>query len=121
MYAYILSHHLKNKTKVRILSLGTGTKHLGLEDQDETINKFDKFSSLTMLNDFMMNIETSTAEYMLDSVLFDDHLRLQVQSQAEMDQYDEKSLEVMKTDGEKMFNRPETSEKMKVMLKSMVD
>jgi hypothetical protein len=38
-----------------------------------------------------------------------------------MDQYDDKSLEIMKNDGEKMFGRPETNEKMKVMLRSMVD
>ena len=72
---------------------------------------------MTMLNEFMFTIETKTSEYMLDSVLDGNHLRLQVQSDAEMDQYDDKSLELMKSDGEKMFD----NEKMKEMVRSMVD
>jgi patatin-like phospholipase/acyl hydrolase len=61
LYAYNMATKLNNKSKIRILSLGTGEK------------KFNRFAAqslsridyMTKTDEFMMNMDTYTAHYWL--------------------------------------------------------
>jgi len=87
LYAYQIATLLNEKKKVRILSLGTGEnpfKHV------DSKYDFDKFSYLLYKNEFMMNMDTYSADYYLQQQFAaekrpQDYLRLQKVTTISMD------------------------------------
>ena len=60
MYAYHMAKFLKNKPKLRVLSLGTGQKPFAKQTA-----KLDKSILLTSKDEFMLNIDVISSDYFL--------------------------------------------------------
>ena len=62
LYAYQLAKIIKGKKKIRLLSLGTGEKKFS---EIEKGTEFTKMKMLSKLGEFMMNMDTYSADLYL--------------------------------------------------------
>ena len=68
---------------------------------------YSKIDTLGMVNDFLMNIETSVADAVLTSTLNStEYIRLQVVTTSTLDSFGPKNENQMKIEGKKMFDDP---------------
>jgi patatin-like phospholipase/acyl hydrolase len=65
LYAYEIAKNFHKKSKVRILSLGTGENPFAIRDPE----KMTKLTYMSLLNEFMMNADTYTADNYLNHTL----------------------------------------------------
>lgn len=124
LYSYSLSHNLLDKENIRVVSLGTG-KQNHTEDKMKAQSKTTKASSISMLSDFMMNIETMTGSEFLRMFLNETQfVRMQVYTKAVLDSYQPKDVELMLEDGERLWSdplAPASNEQLKKILRDIVD
>ena len=97
---------MKGKKKIRLLSLGTGEKTF---KPIEKGTDFTKLAMLKKLGEFMMNMDTYSADYYLfnefnDKGESDKYLRLQKTSNVGMDKIDKKNIDQLKIDGKDLYN-----------------
>lgn len=90
MYAYQMARLLKDKKKLRVLSIGTGEKEF---KQIESADDFSMIDALLKVSEFMMNMDTYTAHNYLQWQFQaldrpNDYLRLQTISNLGMDKVD---------------------------------
>lgn len=86
LYAYQLAKILNDKTKIRILSIGTGEKPF---IPFTSAKQMGKMSWIKRVDEFMMNMDVHAAEYYLEKIAFannkQDYLRLQKVTTCPMD------------------------------------
>ena len=58
MYAYNLAFNMHNETKMRVMSIGTGEKAFNKVDA----NSMNIFDYISKMGEFMMNMDTYTAD-----------------------------------------------------------
>jgi len=79
LYAYNIARHLRDKPKIRLLSLGTGEKEFAGYDSADDLNTVEYVKKM---GEFMMNMDTYTAHWSLQSLYTDilnrpkDYLRM---------------------------------------------
>lgn len=78
-----------------------------------------------MANDFIMNIETQTADSILNSTMNNsEYIRAQVYTNAHLDSQSNSEIREMISDGERMFNNPlepASNEKLTAILMDIID
>ena len=95
---------LKNKPKVRVLSLGTGSKPFS-----KVSDKLDKSVILTRKDEFMINIDSFSADYYLQNQMKyidgeeGNYVRVQIESTYGLDSAKEKELNGMQEEGRQAF------------------
>ena len=122
-YAYSVASNLYGHKKIRVLSLGTGIQK-ATENSLANSDSYSKFSSLSYINDFTMNIETAASNMVLNQTMGDDFLRLQVYTEASLDTYGSTWYPKMESDGETMFTNPfgdDSHNKLLTMIRTIVD
>jgi len=90
LYAYQLAKQLRDKKRMRVLSIGTGEKSF---TPWESAEEFTKVDYLVSASEFMMNMDSYTAHNYLkwnfrDAGHSSDYLRLQTISNLGMDKVD---------------------------------
>lgn len=96
-YAYMTAKHLHKHKNIRILSMGTGEKPFTKKDP----NSLNKKSFMAMKDEFMMNMDTYTADNLLNHTLSaQNYLRLQIPTTLPMDKKDPVSIQALKDKGE---------------------
>lgn len=108
---------LKNKKKVRVLSIGTGEKPFTpIKDSDS----FDLLSVFSKKDEFLMNMDVYTAHHWMKNFMWPGtYLRLQTISKMGMDKIDPASIAGLKVDGVRMYK--ENKEELEKMIKIIVD
>jgi hypothetical protein len=91
-----------------------------------TTTNFNKLNSLTMLGDFINNIETYTADTLLEYSLGPEekYIRLQVYTKAVLDSYQPDDVAQMLVEGKRMWEEPlepATQDQFKKMLRDIID
>ena len=123
MYAYQLAKNMHNEKKVRVMSVGTGEKPFKTVDA-KTMNIFDYVSKM---GEFMMNMDTYTADNWLKQYMNHDHsavknkdyLRLQTVSTIGMDKIDAVSIAGLKVDGQTLYD--DNKADIEDMIKAIID
>ncbi len=79
-----------------------------------------KVTWLKKMGEFMMNMDTYTADnYLKWSMPEDRYLRLQTTSNIGMDKIDKKSIDGLKADGNKLYR--ENAEALEALLRQIID
>lgn len=86
---------MKNKKKVRLLSIGTGEKTFTPIEKGTDLTKL---AALRKLGEFMLNMDTYSADFYLfnefnDNKEGDKYLRMQATSNVGMDKIDKKNID----------------------------
>lgn len=122
LYAYEFARLLLGKSKIRVLSLGTGEKPF---KKFKDAASFSKITYMKKLSEFMMNMDTWTTHFKLANVFNhvlskpQDYLRLQKTSKVGMDKVDKASIDELVSDGEKMYDANST--KLEEMISLILD
>ena len=116
LYAYELAKDFHGHKKIRLISLGTGEKPFAAKDP----NSMTKVAYMSMMGEFMMNIDTYTADNILKHRMPEDkYLRMQIVSDIGMDKVDPKSIAGLKKNGMDLWDL--NKEKMTKMLNTIID
>ena len=105
LYAYLMASELKEvPNHIEIVSLGTGTA----EEKDEATdaNSFNKAATATKIFDFMMQIESISADEILSALMGDSFVRMQVFTTADLATFGDKWYKIMREDGTRMCETP---------------
>ena len=121
LYAYNIATKLREKQNIRLLSIGTGEKPFS---KFESADDFTKGTYIKNMGEFMMNMDTYTADWYLQNQFKllgqeDDYLRMQTNSAIGMDKVDKENIDGLKADGLKLYK--ENKVKLEKMITTILD
>jgi len=118
LYAYEIARNYHNKTKIRVVSLGTGEKTFKeIDPESANVATF-----VSKSGEFMMNMDSYAAHNYLKTFMPDaknTYVRLQTTSDIGMDKIDKASINGLQADGARLWTENEAS--ITKILRDMLD